>query len=171
MKKFDAVVLGGGPGGYVCAIRLSQNGLNTALIEEKDLGGTCLNRGCVPTKSLLHSAEVYREAREAGRFGVSVGEVSFDYAAFAGRKDAVLMTLRNGIAGLLKSHGVTVFTNHAVLDSPRQLLLDDGEILEADHIVLATGSRPARIPIPGIDLPEVVDSTALLELTSCPKSW
>ncbi|UWP58322.1 dihydrolipoyl dehydrogenase [Ruminococcus gauvreauii] len=169
MKKFDAVVLGGGPGGYVCAIRLSQNGLNTALIEEKDLGGTCLNRGCVPTKSLLHSAEVYREAREAGRFGVSVGEVSFDYAAFAGRKDAVLKTLRNGIAGLLKSHGVTVFTNHAVLDSPRQLLLDDGEILEADHIVLATGSRPARIPIPGIDLPEVVDSTALLELTSCPK--
>lgn len=173
MNKFDAVVVGGGPGGYECAIRLSQNGLKTALVEaRKDdgLGGTCLNRGCIPTKTLLHSSELYVEAKkEAKQYGISVGEVSFDYTKFKQRKESVSNTLRNGIAGLLKSHGVTVIYERAKLADAHTLALSNGESIEAEKIILATGSEPARIPIPGIDLPNVLDSTGLLELDYCPE--
>lgn len=169
MSKFDAVVVGGGPGGYVCAIRLSQNGMNTALVEERDLGGTCLNRGCVPTKTLLYSSEVYAQAKRAEAFGVYAETVTFDYAKFKERKDLVSETLRSGIAGLLKNHGVTVISARAKLTGPHSMALSDGETLEAEKIVLATGSYPARLPIPGLDLPGVMDSTALLDMTTCPK--
>lgn len=169
MKKFDAIVLGGGPGGYVCAIRLSQNGLHTALVEESDLGGTCLNRGCIPTKSLLHSSKIYLEAKESSKYGVTAENVSFDYTKFNTQKETVCTTLRKGISGLLKNHGVTVFANRGTLTGRNTLLLDDGEMLTAGNIVLATGSRPAQLPIPGTELPGVMDSTKLLQLTSCPK--
>ena len=102
MQKFDAVVVGGGPGGYACAIRLSQNGLKTALVEEGELGGTCLNRGCIPTKTLLHSADVYYDATHGGDFGVTAGNVTFDYAKIIERKNAVSKQLSNGIAFLEK---------------------------------------------------------------------
>lgn len=97
MQKFDAVVVGGGPGGYECAIRLAQNGLNTALVEEAELGGTCLNRGCIPTKTLLHSAGVYYEAKNGAAFGITARDVSFDYAKIIERKNAVSKQLSNGI--------------------------------------------------------------------------
>lgn len=172
MSKFDAVVVGGGPGGYECAIRLSQNGLKTALVEERaddGLGGTCLNRGCVPTKTLLMSSDLYVETKKAETFGISTGEVTFDYAKIKARKDSVCKTLRKGIGSLLKSHGVTVITAKAKLTDRRTLSLSNGETVEADNIILATGSLPARIPIPGIDLPGVVDSTGLLDMDTCPK--
>jgi len=169
MKKFDAIVLGGGPGGYVCAIRLSQNGMHTALVEENDLGGTCLNRGCIPTKSLLHSSEIYLQARESSKYGVNAENVSFDYTIFIAQKDAVCGTLRNGISGLLKNHGVTVFASRGTLTDRNTLLLADGETLTADNIILATGSRPAQLPIPGAELPGVMNSTEVLELSNCPK--
>lgn len=169
MSKFDAIVVGGGPGGYECAIRLSQNGLKTALVEKDELGGTCLNRGCIPTKTLLHSADVYYEAAHSSAFGVTAGNVTFDYARIIERKNAVVRQLRMGIGFLMKSHGVTVFKAAATLVDHRTIKLDDGEILECNHLVIATGSEPARIPIPGIDLPGVVDSTGLLEMTTCPK--
>ena len=115
MQKFDAIVVGGGPGGYECAIRLSQNGLNTALVEEAELGGTCLNRGCIPTKTLLHSSDVYYEAKNGAPFGVGADNVTFDYAKIIERKNAVSKQLSNGVAFLEKSHGVTVFADHATL--------------------------------------------------------
>ena len=115
MRKFDAVVIGGGPGGYECAIRLSQNGLKTALVEKDELGGTCLNRGCIPTKALLHAAELYHGAKEAARFGVSAGEVRFDYAAMVQNSKDVSKRLRDGVAFLEKNHGVTVFHDSAVV--------------------------------------------------------
>lgn len=169
MQKFDAIVVGGGPGGYECAIRLSQNGLKTALVEEAELGGTCLNRGCIPTKTLLHSADVYYEAKNGAAFGVNTEGVTFDYGKIIERKNAVSKQLSNGIAFLEKSHGVTVFKNHATLADRHTVALDNGESLSCDHLIVATGSNPARIPIKGVDLPGVVDSTGLLNMTTCPK--
>ena len=169
MQKFDAIVVGGGPGGYECAIRLSQNGLNTALVEEAELGGTCLNRGCIPTKTLLHSSDVYYEAKNGAPFGVGADNVTFDYAKIIERKNAVSKQLSNGVAFLEKSHGVTVFADHATLADRQTVHLAGGEDLTCDHLIVATGSSPARIPIPGVDLPGVVDSTGLLNQTRCPK--
>ena len=169
MQKFDAVVVGGGPGGYECAIRLSQNGLKTALVEEAELGGTCLNRGCIPTKTLLHSADIYHDAKNGAPFGVNVGELTFDYAKIIERKNAVAKQLSNGVAFLEKNHGVTVFASHATLADRNTVELANGETLQCDHLIIATGSSPARIPIPGVDLPGVVDSTGLLNMTTCPK--
>ena len=169
MQKFDAIVVGGGPGGYECAIRLSQNGLKTALVEEAELGGTCLNRGCIPTKTLLHSADIYHDAKNGAPFGVSADNVTFDYAKIIERKNAVSKQLSNGVAFLEKSHGVTVFADHATLTDRQTVHLAGGEDLTCDHLIVATGSSPARIPIPGVDLPGVVDSTGLLNMTTCPK--
>ena len=169
MEKFDAVVVGGGPGGYECAIRLSQNGLKTALVEEAELGGTCLNRGCIPTKTQLHSADVYCEAKNGAGFGVCAENVSFDYAKIVERKNAVSKQLSQGVASLEKSHGVTVFKARATLKSRSAVQLSSGETLECGHLIAATGSNPARIPIPGADLPGVVDSTGLLDMTVCPR--
>lgn len=169
MQQFDAVVVGGGPGGYECAIRLSDNGLTTALVEEAELGGTCLNRGCIPTKTLLHSADVYYEATHGGDFGVTAGNVTFDYAKIIQRKNAVSQQLSRGIGFLEKNHGVTVFHDHAVLTARDQVSLAGGEVLQCRHLIVATGSNPARIPIPGVDLPGVVDSTGLLNQTTCPE--
>ena len=169
MQKFDAVVVGGGPGGYECAIRLSQNGLKTALVEEAELGGTCLNRGCIPTKTLLHSADIYHDAKNGAPFGINVGELTVDYAKIIERKNAVAKQLSNGVAFLEKNHGVTVFASHATLADRNTVELADGETLQCDHLIVATGSSPARIPISGRDLPGVVDSTGLLNMTTCPK--
>ena len=169
MQKFDAVVIGGGPGGYACAIRLAQNGLKAALVEADTLGGTCLNRGCIPTKTLLHSADVYYDATHGDAYGVTAGNVTFDYGKIIERKAAVSKQLSSGIAFLEKSHGVTVIKAHAVLKDRNTVELDNGETLTCDHLIVATGSEPATLPIPGIDLPGVVDSTGLLNMTACPK--
>ena len=169
MQKFDAVVIGGGPGGYACAIRLAQNGLKAALVEADTLGGTCLNRGCIPTKTLLHSADVYYDATHGDAYGVTAGNVTFDYGKIIERKAAVSKQLSSGIAFLEKSHGVTVIKAHAVLKDRNTVELDNGETLTCDHLIVATGSEPAALPIPGIDLPGVVDSTGLLNMTACPK--
>lgn len=169
MQKFDAVVIGGGPGGYACAIRLAQNGLNAALVEADTLGGTCLNRGCIPTKTLLHSADVYYDAIHGDAYGITAGNVSFDYSKIIERKNAVSKQLSNGIAFLEKSHGVTVIKARAALKDRNTVELDNGETLACDHLIVATGSEPATLPIPGIDLPGVVDSTGLLNMTTCPQ--
>ena len=168
-KQYDAIVIGGGPGGYECAIRLRQNGLKTALVERDKLGGTCLNRGCIPTKTMLHSADVYAQAIGGEKFGVKSESVSYDYAAIVARKDAVAAQLSQGVAFLEKSWGVDVYQASACVKSASCVELSNGETLECSHMVLATGSEPSRIPIPGVDLPGVVDSTGLLQLTKCPE--
>jgi dihydrolipoamide dehydrogenase len=168
MLKYDAVVIGGGPGGYECAIRLSQNGFKTALVEEAELGGTCLNHGCIPTKTLLHSSDVYYAAKNSSPFGVKVDNVLFEYEKIIDRKNKVTMQLRKGIAFLTKNHGVDVIGAHATMIDVHTISLSNGEKLEADHVVLATGSIPVNLPIPGLNLPNVVDSTGLLNMTTCP---
>ena len=112
---------------------------------------------------------MYHDAKNGAGMGVNVEGITFDYAKIIERKNAVAKQLSNGVAFLEKSHGVTVFKNHATLADRRTVKLDNGETLECDHLIVATGSNPARIPIPGVDLPGVVDSTGLLNMTTCPK--
>ena len=168
--NYDIVVLGAGPGGYEAAIRCAQYGKNTALVEARDLGGTCLNRGCIPTKALLHGAEVYQSALNAASCGVTTGEVGFDFAKLAEYKDSVVAGLRKGIAGLEKAHGVKVINGFGKLVDEHTLDVD-GEKVTFDKLILATGSAPARPPIPGIDGENVVTSDEVLSMTELPDSF
>lgn len=166
-KRYDVAILGAGPGGYVCALDCARLGLKTALIEARELGGTCLNRGCIPTKTLLHSAEVYREALEAAKFGVSATDVSFDYSVANARREKVVSQSRLGIKNLEKAAGVDVLFGRGVLTSAA-----DAEPfeLEAAKIVVAVGANPSRPPIPGLDSPEVWTSDEMLTASALPES-
>ena len=169
MGKYDAVVIGGGPGGYVCAIRLAILGKKTAIIEKRDFGGTCLNRGCIPTKTLLHSEDVYHEIASAKKLGLKVEGVSFDYGKIAKRKDKVVKQLRSGVENLLKGHGAEIIRGEAKLVDAHTIQVGE-ETIEAENIVLAMGSEPAALPVPGADLPGVMNSDGVMELTECPES-
>ena len=179
--KFDVVVIGAGPGGYVTAIRAAQLGLKTACIEkyqDKDgklaLGGTCLNVGCIPSKALLDSSWKYHEAKESfSVHGISTGDVTMDVAAMIGRKDQIVKNLTGGVAGLLKASGVTVFEGHGKLLAGKQVEVtsSDGstQVLAAENVVLASGSRPVEIPSAPVDEKVIVDSTGALEFQAVPK--
>lgn len=173
MSKFDLVIIGGGTGGYVCAIRAAQLGLKATLVEKDRLGGVCLNWGCIPTKALLRCASAYRQAHRLAEFGVRIGgSISVDFAIMMARKDKIVETLVGGVENLLAGHGVEVLNGTARLTSSRQVAvaLADGSrtVLEARNVVIATGSVPARPPIPGLDLPGVATSEGLLNLDAVP---
>lgn len=179
--KFDVVVIGAGPGGYVAAIRAAQLGLKTACIEKyqgKDgklaLGGTCLNVGCIPSKALLDSSWKYHEAKDAFQVhGISTGEVAMDVSTMIGRKDQIVKNLTGGVAGLLKANGVTVYQGHGKLLAGKQVEVtkEDGssEVLAAENVILASGSRPVEIPPAPVDQKVIVDSTGALDFQSVPK--
>ncbi len=169
MEKFDVAVIGGGPGGYVAAIRAAKLGKKTVLVEKDKVGGTCLNRGCIPTKAMLHSAEVYEEMLKAADLGISAENIAFDYAKIAERKEAVVGRLVGGISGLLRKNKVTVKNGKAVLTSKNTFKIGDEEV-EAEKIILATGSFPANVPIKGADKKGVMNSDGVLALTECPES-
>ena len=169
-KKYDVAVLGGGPGGYVAAIRLAKLGKKAVLIEKDNVGGTCLNRGCIPTKALLHSAEVYEQALHAADYGVFVEGASYDYTKIAGKKDEVVGKLRGGIEFLLKKAGVDVIKGTGVVEAKGKITVDGKESVEADDIIIATGSKPSKVPIPGIDSEGVVDSDGVLAFTQAPEA-
>ena len=178
-KRYDVAILGAGPGGYVCALDCARLGLKTALIEARELGGTCLNRGCIPTKTLLHSAEVYREALDAAKFGVSATDVSFDYSVANARREKVVAQSRTGIKNLEKAAGVDVLFGRGVLTSATTIRVEptassaaDAEPfeIEAEKIVVAVGANPSRPPIPGLDSPEVWTSDEMLTASALPES-
>jgi len=144
---FDLVVVGGGPGGYVAAIRAAQLGLSTALVERAELGGICLNWGCIPTKALLHSATVLRACRDAADYGVTgAADAQPDLAAMVARSRKVAGRLGQGVAHLMKKNAISVFTASAKLAGSGRVALDNGTTLSARHIILATGARARELP-------------------------
>jgi dihydrolipoamide dehydrogenase len=174
MTDKDIVIIGAGPGGYVAAIRAAQLGGKVTLIEKDELGGTCLNWGCMPTKALLHGVEIL-ESLEAGKeFGIQADGVKVDFAKMSARKDRSVKILVSGVTGLMKANGVEVIKGAAKLISPRVVRVVDeknqGTSYQARKIILATGSVSAPLPIPGAQLPGVIDSTGALKLTRVPES-
>ena len=151
MENFDLIVIGAGPGGYVAAIRAAQLGLKTAVVEKENLGGICLNWGCIPTKALLRSAEVYHTIQHASDFGIEVGDIKFNFKKIIERSRQVSKKLSDGIAHLMKKNNITVIKGHAKLLSGSQISItgDKEHKVQAKNIILATGAR-ARI-LPGME--------------------
>lgn len=170
-ETFDCIVIGGGPGGYVAAIRAAQRGLKTALIEAREMGGTCLNRGCIPSKALIANADVLRKVQQADKYGITIGNISFNYAAMKERKDNVVKRIRKGLEGLVASNQITVFKGHGKFISPHELkvLGEDERLLEGRNIIIATGSEPRNLPSMAFDYNLIHDSTSLLDITTLPK--
>src|SRR5690554_671023 len=138
MAQYDIAILGGGPGGYVAAIRAAQMGAKTVLIEKEELGGVCLNVGCIPTKTLLRSAQVYQDIAQAASFGIVVdGEVKLDWQAMLSRKNKVVKQLTSGVTGLLKRNGVEVKLGYGVVRDKNTIAIGD-ETITAKNLIIAT---------------------------------
>lgn len=183
-ERYDLVIIGAGPAGYMAAAESGKKGKKTALVENRELGGTCLNRGCIPTKTLLHGAELYRQMKACAHLGIHVEGVSCRMDEMQEHKDGVIRQLRDGIAGMMKKNKVAVYEGtgrilgaHQVAVSPQGAESPAGEtggqndgqpgengalVLETEQILIATGSVPAMPPIPGRELPGVMDSDEFL---------
>jgi dihydrolipoamide dehydrogenase len=169
VAQFDLVILGGGSGGYACALRAAQLGKNVALIESGKLGGTCLHRGCIPTKALLHSGEIADSAREASTFGVNAQFLSMDMVAVNAYKDGVISKLHKGLQGLVKSRNITFVEGHGRLVA-KDTVEVNGERYTGTNVVLATGSYAKSLPGLEIDGVRVMTSDHATNLTYVPKS-
>ncbi|MEN3185446.1 MAG: dihydrolipoyl dehydrogenase [Atribacterota bacterium] len=174
MREVEVLVIGGGPAGYASALRAGQKGLKTVLVEGRDLGGTCLNRGCIPTKALFKSQEVAHFVRRAGEFGIKAEYSGIDWSTVLSRKNRVVKQLTGGVGFLLKKARVEVIKGWAsFLDSHTVQVGKDGEngeTIRARSIVLASGSKPAVLPVEGVHLERVIDSDRALELPELPQS-
>ncbi len=176
MELFDLLVVGGGPGGYLCAERAAQGGMKVALFEKRALGGTCLNEGCIPTKTLLNSSKMYRHATESEAYGVTVSGVTYDHAKVVARKNNVVKTLVSGVGATMNANKVTVITGEAVISGRT----DDGFAVEANgttytgrRLAIASGSETVIPPVPGLKeglaAGFVVTNREVLDLTELPK--
>ena len=169
MADFDLVVLGGGSGGYAAALRGAQLGLTVALIEKDKLGGTCLHRGCIPTKALLHAGEIADNSRHASEFGVNAQFISMDMVAVNAYKDGVVSKLHKGLQGLVKSRNITYVEGVGRLVSPNTVSVN-GENYTGKNVILATGSYPRTLPGLDIDGTQIVTSEEAMAFTHVPKS-
>jgi dihydrolipoamide dehydrogenase len=169
VAQFDLVILGGGSGGYACALRSAQLGLSVALIEADKLGGTCLHRGCIPTKALLHSGEIADGARDASHFGVNAQFLSMDMPAVNSYKDGVIARLHKGLQGLVKSRNITFIEGHGKLVS-KDTVEVNGEKYTGKNVVLATGSYAKTLPGLEIDGAKIITSDHATKLEYVPKS-
>ena len=164
---FDIIIIGAGPGGYETAADAAAHGLNVAIVERDQMGGTCLNRGCIPTKALCRNAEVINLMREAEVWGVKTGELAFDYAPVFERKEAVVKQLREGVEMLMGAPGITAIKGEAILKDANTVVVN-GEEYSAKNIIIATGSAPRGLPIEGADL--AMTSDDILAMETVPKS-
>jgi dihydrolipoamide dehydrogenase len=165
------VVIGGGPGGYVAAIRAAQLNNEVTLIEKEELGGTCLNRGCIPTKALIQSANALWEAKRGEVFGVQVQKISLDFPSVIKRKEKVVKQLVSGVQFLIKKNKVKVIKGIATIIDPKTVrIADKGEEVKTDSVIIATGSVPSIIPVEGIDSEGVIDSNQALQMQELPAS-
>lgn len=171
-KRFDVVVIGGGPGGYPAAIRAAQFGKSVALIEAQEVGGTCLNRGCIPSKTLIANAEVLQKIQESEQFGIVVGSVDFDYSKMVDRKDHIINKIRKSLEGLIASNKITLFRGFGKLVGPHAIKISgqNNEEIFADNIIIATGSEPRNMPAFPFDFKKIHDSTSLLNLRELPQT-
>ncbi len=168
--KYDIIVIGSGPGGYVAAIRAAQLGRKVALVERAEPGGVCLNWGCIPTKALLKSAQVYQYCRNAAHYGVQLdGEARPDMEAIVARSRTVAETMSKGVQFLLKKNAIDLLAGTGVLKEPGRVAVDGTEY-EADHIILATGARPREMPFLPVDGEHVLTSKQALTLKRIPES-
>jgi len=163
--RYDLIVIGGGPGGYVAAIRGAQEGFKVALVDSDGLGGTCLNRGCIPTKFMLHVSNIYREAIHGEEVGIIAKDVSYDLAKIHARKDEIVHKLRDGVAALLSANSVDVFEGFGCVVAPGRVRVSSEEVtfIDGERILLAVGAAPMIPPIPGVRLPGVITSDTLLD--------
>jgi dihydrolipoamide dehydrogenase len=171
----ELVVVGGGPAGYVAAIRAAQLGGKATLIEMDALGGTCLNRGCVPSKTLLYSAELYETMQKSEQFGITARDVAADLAKMQARKNTVIKTHVSGVESLLKGNKIEIIKGRARLLPSKQVEIEGGDgqkqVIQAGKIILATGGKPITLPIPGADSPSgIIGAESILNLESVPKS-
>ncbi|HLR54554.1 MAG TPA: dihydrolipoyl dehydrogenase [Pseudogracilibacillus sp.] len=181
-KEYDLVILGGGTGGYTAAVRASQLGLTVAVVENDKLGGTCLHRGCIPSKALLKSAEKFRELKEATDFGVQATEVTFDFNQAQKRKETVVQSLFTGVQGLMKKHHIDVFQGFGRIlgpsifsPMPGTISIDHGEesentMIVPKYVLIATGSRPRELPDMACDGEYVLHTDQALHLEELPDS-
>ncbi len=174
IDKFQAVVIGGGPGGYVCAIRLAQLGLKTACIESRgSLGGTCLNVGCIPSKSLLNLSEEFHNAQSLSNKGIEIGEVKLNLSKMMKNKDKAVTILTKGVEFLLKKNKVTYFKGTGSFKSKNDIVIKDNDnketIIQTENTIIATGSIPVSLPGIEIDEKVIVSSTGALKLEQVPK--
>ena len=173
-EKFNAVVIGGGPGGYVCAIRLAQLGFKTACVESRgSLGGTCLNVGCIPSKNLLNLSENFHKAKNFSNLGIETGQLKVNIEKMMKNKDKAVTVLTKGVEFLFKKNKVTYFKGIGSFKSPNQIsIIDDKKketILEAQKIIISTGSEPVSLPNVKFDEKIILSSTGALSLQSVPK--
>lgn len=184
--KTKIAIIGAGPGGYVAALRAAQLGMEVTIVESTHLGGICLNRGCIPTKAMLQTAAVAHAVSQAGKFGVVIDSPAcIDYPTALARRDAVVNRLRGSVRGLLKHGKVQILAGRASFAGPNTLtvgpvsadigagrgaIFDGTQTVEAEHFIVATGSRPLALPVPGVDSPRVLDSDGALALTAVPSS-
>ena len=174
LEKFQAVVIGGGPGGYVCAIRLAQLGIKTACIESRgSLGGTCLNVGCIPSKSLLNLSEEFHKVKNLSNKGIEVGEIKLNLQKMMKSKEKAVTVLTKGVEFLFKKNKVTYFKGTGSFKSKSEILIKEDNnketIIQTEKVIIATGSVP--VPLPNIEFDEkfIVSSTGALNLEKVPK--
>lgn len=171
-KKYDIAIIGAGPGGYVAAIKAAQEGKRVCLIDKSHLGGTCLNVGCIPTKTLLANAAVMHKVIHAQDFGIFTGEISFDYGKMKLRKDGVVEKIRKSLEGLILANGIAIIRGTAEFLSPKEIKVKGHEncLINAEKIIIATGSEPLDISAFPCDHKKICNSTSILEITSLPNT-
>lgn len=172
-NKYQVAVIGSGPGGYVAAIRAGYYGKKTLLIEKENLGGTCLNWGCIPTKAFVRSAELFSDIKNAESFGLTVDNPGVNFPAVVQRKDKIVKRLVGGIDYLLRANNVETINGEASFINSKKLKIENSsgtDKIEAENIIIATGSQASRLPIPGADLDGILDSRAVLDLKELPES-
>jgi len=172
MSEIDVVIIGGGPGGYVAAIKAAHLGLKALLVEKDKLGGVCLNWGCIPTKALVSTAELLNHLQRAGEFGIQVKDYSFDFPAIMKRKDLITQRLSSGVGQLMKANQVRVVKGEGQIIEPGKVEITDSagqkEVIKAKNIIIATGSSVMSLPIPGINSDGVITSNEALSLSELP---
>ena len=172
MNEIEVVIIGGGPGGYVAAIKAAHLGLKALLVEKDKLGGVCLNWGCIPTKALVSTAELLNNLQRAGEFGIQVKDYSFDFSAIMKRKDMITQRLSSGVGQLMKANQVRVIKGEGQIIEPGTVEVTgtagEKEIIKTKNIIIATGSKVMRLPIPGIDSEGVITSNEALSLSELP---